>query len=70
MLVRTVKIGELIAIGEDVEVVIIRRKGSRYSLGIRVPKQMSVEHRNRLDSTDLEDVDTDSAGPQDVDPLC
>ena len=70
MLVRTVRIGELIAIGEDVEVVIIRRKGSRYSLGIRAPKQMSVEHRNRLDSTDLEDEDTDSAGPQDVDPLC
>lgn len=47
MLILTRKVGEAIAIGEDIEVHVIEAKGNQVKLGIRAPKHVEV-HREEI----------------------
>lgn len=67
MLVRTTKPGHLIKIGDDVEVVIVRRKGANgFVVGVQAPRGVPVVFTDDLlDTSELEAEDTHIAGPKD-----
>jgi len=47
MLILTRKVGEVIAIGDDVQVYVVDIKGSQVKLGIRAPRNIEV-HREEI----------------------
>ncbi|HOS96422.1 MAG TPA: carbon storage regulator CsrA [Deltaproteobacteria bacterium] len=47
MLILTRKVGESVAIGDDIQVSIVEIKGSQVKIGIRAPKEVSV-HRQEI----------------------
>ena len=58
MLVLTRKAGEVIAIGDDIQVRVLAIKGGQVRIGIEAPRQVSVNReevlRSRVDSTGLQ----------------
>lgn len=47
MLILTRKVGESVAIGDDIQVSVVEIKGSQVKLGIRAPREVSV-HREEI----------------------
>jgi len=58
MLVLTRKAGEVITIGDDIQVRVLAIKGGQVRIGIEAPRQVSVNReevlRSRVDSTGLQ----------------
>lgn len=61
MLILTRKIGETIAIGDDVKIQVIEIKGRQVRLGIQAPSRTSV-HREEVYQR-IQDQNVKSAGP-------
>ena len=47
MLILTRKVGESVAIGDDIQISVVEIKGSQVKLGIRAPREVSV-HRQEI----------------------
>ncbi|HOM29279.1 MAG TPA: carbon storage regulator CsrA [Deltaproteobacteria bacterium] len=47
MLILTRKVGESVAIGDDIQVSVVEIKGSQVKLGIKAPREVSV-HRQEI----------------------
>lgn len=47
MLILTRKVGESVAIGDDIQISIVEIKGTQVKLGIRAPREVSV-HRQEI----------------------
>ena len=47
MLILTLKVGEAVAIGDDIQISVVEIKGTQVKLGIRAPKSVEV-HREEI----------------------
>ncbi|MFL0364982.1 carbon storage regulator CsrA [Pseudobacillus sp. 179-B 2D1 NHS] len=65
MLVLTRKIGEVIQIGDDIEITVVSVKGDQIKLGINAPKHVDI-HRKEVYLTIQEENKKASAGVKDI----
>ena len=66
MLVLTRKLGESIAIDDNIKIVVVQIKGKQVRLGIKAPKETKIHREEVYDAIKEQNVEASSSTPADL----